>query len=84
MDAADGIDRSLSEVKGELFVMRMRASLPRIPEMGDHIIETKSTTSSGEAVIKICKSAMRHASQEVCLMGQTKNGQLVRDSSIVT
>jgi hypothetical protein len=84
VDAAEGIDRSLSEVKGEPFVMRMRASLPKIPEIGDHIIETKSTTSSGEAVIKICKSAMCHASQEVCLMGQTKNGQLERDSSTAT
>ena len=56
VDAAASIDRSLAEVKGRAFVEKMKENLPKIPDMGDHVIQTKQIGSSSEAVKKICKS----------------------------
>ena len=55
VDAAASIDRSLAEVKGRAYVEKMRENLPKIPDMGDHVIQTKQIGSSSEAVKKICK-----------------------------
>jgi hypothetical protein len=55
VDTAASIDRSLAEVKGRAFVEKMRDNLPKIPDVGDHVIQTKQTGSSSEAVKKICK-----------------------------
>jgi hypothetical protein len=55
IDSATSIDRSLIDVKGEQFVHKMTASLPKIPELGDHVIQTKQAGTSAEAVKKICK-----------------------------
>jgi len=55
VDAAASIDRSLGEVKGRAFVEKMKENLPKIPDMGDHVIQTKQIGSSSEAVKKICK-----------------------------
>lgn len=55
VDTAVSIDKSLTEVKGRAFVDKMRDSLPRIPDIGDHVIQTKQVGTSAEAVKKICK-----------------------------
>jgi hypothetical protein len=57
VDTAVSIDRSLAEVKGRAFVEKMRDNLPKIPDVGDHVIQTKQLGSSSEAVKKICKCA---------------------------
>jgi len=57
VDTATSIDWSLTEVKGRAFVEKMRDNLPNIPDVGDHVIQTKQTGSSSEAVKKICKCA---------------------------
>jgi hypothetical protein len=55
VDAAASIDRSLAEVKGRAFVEKLRDGLPKIPDIGDHVIQTKQVDSSPEAVKKICE-----------------------------
>jgi len=55
VDTAASIDRSLAEVKGHAFVEKMRDNLPKIPDVGDHVIQTKQVGSSSEAVRKICE-----------------------------
>lgn len=59
VDAAVSIDKSLAEVKGRSFVEKMKDSLPKIPDMGDHVIQTKQTSTNPEAVKKICESVQR-------------------------
>jgi hypothetical protein len=54
VDTAAAIDRSLVDVKGQAFVNKMRDSLPKIPGMGDHVVQTKQVGASSEAVEKIC------------------------------
>ena len=46
VDTAASIDRSLAEVKGRAFVEKMRDNLPKIPDVGDHVIQTKQTCYS--------------------------------------
>jgi len=83
VDSARSIDKSLIEVKGLPFVERMRASLPNIPDEGKHVIETKASPSSTEAVMKICEcqtvSALTRIDQY-----QMKSGQRKRDSNTAT
>jgi hypothetical protein len=57
VNTAASIDRSLAELKGRAFVEKMRDNLPKIPDVGDHVIQIKQTGSSSEAVKKICKCA---------------------------
>jgi hypothetical protein len=62
VDAATAIDRSLIDVKGQSFVDKMRDNLPKIPDMGEHVIQTKQVGSSAETVKKICELATKLAS----------------------
>lgn len=56
LQSANNIDRSLVSTKGQAFVDRMRASLPRLPDVGVEVEGVKTEDKNDEEVIKICES----------------------------
>jgi hypothetical protein len=55
--SAETIDKSLIGTKGPDFVKRMKAALPRLPDVGDKVEQRVDKDSSDEAIVKICESS---------------------------
>lgn len=52
--SANAIDKSLVDTKGQTFVARMKATLPRL-DAADDVREQEVTNQDDKAIVKICE-----------------------------